>query len=215
MTTICIFRWQSYPYGSHEMGNCQSLPQNKNTGSPPSQFQKLRWYTILDTKWQYTTNEPNFVHLYEKLASKSYFYHTIAHKCGNPTNYVQNALKNWVNLSRLRFFFSIVPCQNQHNQRWRTRRGPGIGPNRFVLQLFTSGSHLGVQHLCKHAPKTTSIFWGYFHAIMNTGENLFFIANMNELVESSCTLAIFGSGFADVFRSFWHIFLTKSAGPPD
>ena len=113
--------------------------------------------------------------IYEKLASKSYFYHTIAHKCGNPTNYVQNALKNWVNLSRLRFFFSIVPFQNQHNQRWRTRRGGGMGPNRIVLQIFTSGSHLGVRHLCKHAPKTTSIFWGYFHGMMGTGENFIFI----------------------------------------
>ena len=122
--------------------------------------------------------------------------------------YVQNALKNWVNLSRLRFFFSIVPCQNQHNQRWRTRRGAGMGPNRFVLQLFTSGSHLGVQHLCKHAPKTTSIFWGYFHGMMGTGENLFFIANLDGLVESSCTLGMFRTGFADVFLTPWHIFLT-------
>ena len=122
--------------------------------------------------------------------------------------YVQNALKNCLKLSRLRFFFSIVPFQNQHNKRWRKHRGGGMGPNRIVLQLFTSGSHLGVRHLCKHEPKTPSIFWGYFHGMMDTGENLFFIANLDGLVESSCTLAMFRTGFADVFWTSWHIFLT-------
>jgi len=210
MTTNCIFRWQS-----HGMGNCSPYPKTKTRVHPPPHSRNSDgtpfWMQNDNTR---PTNLISSTYTKNSLQNRTFTIPSPT-SAGTRRFYAQNALKDWVNLSRLRFFFSIVPCQNQHNQRWRTRRGVGIGPNRIVLQLFTSGSHLGAQHLCKHGPKTTSIFWGYFHGMMGTGENLFFIANLNELVESSCTLAMFRTGFADVFRSFWHIFLTKPTVPQD